>query len=172
MLKKILITTLLTILIFTGAVLAQSEENSELKERLKLIEASQNLDQKKQNFSLSKHKIGAVFTTFGEGDNIINSGLRIAPQIASPADKGLYLIGDIFYLRRDDELATFVSLSYQVHPNIYFGAGGAISDIAEYQLFVGANFRENYFVELRAINTGDSFEESEIYPAAGFQLSF
>lgn len=162
----------MAILIFTGTILAQDEENAELKQRLKLIEASQNLAHKKENFSLSKHKIGAVFTTIGEGDNVINSGIRVAPQIASPGGKGLHLIGDFFYLRGDDELATFVSLSYQVHPNIYFGAGGALSDIAEYQLFAGTNFRENFFLELRAINTGESIEDSEIYPAAGFQIPF
>jgi hypothetical protein len=160
------------ILFSTGAVLAQNNDDAERNQRLKLIEASQNLAQEKQNFSLSKHKIGAVFTNFGEGDNVINSGIRVAPQIASPGGKGLNLIGDFFYLRGDDELATFVSLSYQLHPNIYLGAGGALSDIAEYQLFVGANFRENYFFELRAINTGESVEDSEIYPAAGFQISF
>jgi hypothetical protein len=151
---------------------AAAEDNEDLEKRLELIEASQSLVQENKEKEIRPHKIGTVFTTYGEGNDIVNTGLRLAPQIASPADMPLRLMGEAIYLRQDDEIAGFLSLSLEVLPNIYLGAGGELTDTADYQTFIGWDLNENIFLELKAINNGGSFSDSEIYPAAGYQMNF
>ena len=166
----ILFITLLTITLSFNY--AAAEDNEDLEKRLELIEASQSLVQENKEKEIRPHKIGAVFTTYAEGNDIVNAGIRLAPQVASPSDMPLRLMGEAIYLRQDDEIAGFLSLSLEVVPNIYLGAGGELTDTADYQTFIGWDLNENIFLELKAVNDGGSFSDSEIYPAAGYQMNF
>ncbi|TDO85237.1 hypothetical protein DFR79_1182 [Halanaerobium saccharolyticum] len=176
MIKKktilLIILTLSLLLVFTPITIAQDKEDEELEERLELIQASQNLMKEKRVIDPKTHKLAAVFTTYGEGDTVINTGLRVAPQLATPGGMPLRFMGELFYLRQDDELAGFLSLTIEPTPSIYLGAGGEVTDTADYQVFAGWNITENIFIEARAINSGGSFSDSEVVPVAGFQFSF
>ncbi|MFW6382355.1 MAG: hypothetical protein ACOCZZ_02570 [Bacillota bacterium] len=174
--KKIILLSLVLVLslllVVTPMTIAQDEEDEDLEERLELIEASQDLMEENGEVNPKIHKIGTVFTTYGEGDTVINAGIRAAPQISSPGDMPLRFMGELFYLRQDGELVGFLSLVLEPNNSLYFGAGGEVTDTADYQLFAGWNITENIFVEARAINEGGSFEDSDIHPVAGFQFSF
>lgn len=167
-----LVLALSLLLVVTPITIAQDGEDEDLEGRLELIQASQELMKEKREVDPKVHKIATVFTTYGDGDTVINTGLRVAPQIASPAGMPLRFMGELFYLRQDDDLAGFLSLAIEPTPSIYLGAGGEVTETAEYQVFAGWNITNNIFVEARAINSGGSFDESEVEPVAGFQFSF
>lgn len=160
----------LAVLLITGTVMA--EEDNDLQWRTELIEASRAMMKEDETSEFKNHKLGTVFTTYGDGDNLINTGIRFAPQIAAPEGRPIRLIGEIFYLRGEDEIAGFMSISFEPISNLYLGAGGDVIGDADYHIFAGWNFTENIFFEARAINTGGSFEDSDIYPVAGFQINF
>lgn len=162
----------LTVMMATGTVMA--EEDNNLQWRQDLIEASRSMMEENNNDTseFKNHKLGTVFTTYGEGDNLINSGIRFAPQIATPGGKPLRFIAEVIYLRGDDEIAGFMSISFEPISNLYLGAGGDVIGEANYHIFAGWDLTENIFIEARAINTGGSFEDSDVYPVAGFQINF
>ena len=166
------ISLLSLLLIVTPAVFAQAEEEEDLKKRLELIEASQSLLEEKREADPKIHKLASVFTTYGEGDEIINTGLRAAPELVSLGDMPLRFMGEVFYLRKDEDLAAFLSLAVEPLSSFYFGGGAEVTDTADYQVFAGWNITENIFIEARAINSGSDFSESDIDPVAGFQFSF
>ena len=119
--------------------------------------------------NLTYHKVGTVFTNFGEAN--INTGLRIAPYIWKGKNSSIHLMGELFYLRQEDSFASFVSL-YGLKNNFYLGGGTEITGRANYHLFTGYEISKNIFVEARAINSGDNFENSKVYPVVGFQMNF
>ncbi|MFN2362952.1 MAG: hypothetical protein ABR596_01550 [Halarsenatibacteraceae bacterium] len=161
----------LAVVMVTGTVMA--EENDDLEWRTELIQASREMmEQEDKTPAFKNHKLGSVFTTYGEGDNIINAGIRVAPQLGSPGGIPVRFIGEVFYLRSESEIAGFMSLAFEPINNIYFGAGGDVIGEADYHLFAGWDITDNIFVEARAINTGGSFEDSNIHPVAGFQINF
>ena len=166
----ITISLFLAVIMLTTPALA--EEDEDLEWRMELIEASRAMMEEEDTPEFRNHKLGSVFTTYGEGDNLINTGLRFAPQLGSPAGRPFRFIGEVFYLRAESEIAGFMSLSFEPIENIYIGAGGDVIGEAEYHLFAGWDITDNIFVEARAINTGGSFEDSNVYPVAGFQISF
>ncbi|MFW6301848.1 MAG: hypothetical protein ACOC1W_04905 [Bacillota bacterium] len=166
----ITIVLFLAVVIFTMPVLA--EEDDDLEWRTELIQASREMMNEDENSTFKNHKLGSVFTTYGEGDNQINAGLRFAPQLGSPGEMPVRFIGEIFYLRSESEFAGFMSLAFEPVNNIYFGAGSDVIGEAEYHLFAGWDITDNIFVEARAINTGGSFEDSDLHPVAGFQITF
>ncbi|MFN2364701.1 MAG: hypothetical protein ABR596_10395, partial [Halarsenatibacteraceae bacterium] len=160
----------LAVVMVTGTVMA--EEDDDLQWRMELIEASREMMEENNTPEFKNHKLGTVFTTYGDGDNLVNSGIRFAPQLGAPGGRPLRFIGEIFYLRGEDEIAGFMSISYEPISNLYLGAGGDVIGEANYHLFAGWNVTENIFIEARAINTGGSFEDSNVYPVAGFQINF
>ena len=173
--NKIKITILfilvfLTIVMITGTAMA--EEDNDLQWRKDLIEASRAMMKENDTSEFKNHKLGTVFTTYGDGDNVINTGIRFAPQIASPGGRPVRFIGEIFYLRGEDEIAGFMSISFEPISNLYLGAGGDVIGDANYHVFAGWNISNNIFIEARAINTGGSFEDSDVHPVAGFQINF
>ncbi|MFW6378270.1 MAG: hypothetical protein ACOCZY_02590 [Bacillota bacterium] len=166
----IIITLLLAVLVIGSPVMA--EEDDDLEWRMELIEASREMMEEEETPEFKNHKLGTVFTTYGDGDNLVNSGLRFAPQLGAPGGRPLRFLGEIFYLRGEDEIAGFMSISYEPISNFYLGAGGDVVGEAEYHVFAGWDITDNIFVEARAINTGGSFEDSKVYPVAGFQINF
>lgn len=168
----ILILSLSILLVFTPAIMAQDEEDQDLEKRLELIQASQSLLEEKREVTPNLHKLATIFTTYGDGNSIINSGLRVAPELASPGNMALRFMGEVFYLRQNEDLAAFLSLAIEPIPSLYFGGGAEVTETADYQVFTGWNITENIFIEARAINSGSDFSESDIEPVAGFQFSF
>lgn len=166
----ITISLMLAVIILATPALAEEDEDMEW--RMELIQESREMMEEEDTPQFKNHKLGSVFTTYGEGDNLINTGLRFAPMLASPAGRPLRFIGEVFYLRGEGDIAGFMSLSFEPIDNIYFGAGGDVVGEAKYHLFAGWDITDNIFVEARAINTGGSFEDSDVYPVAGFQISF
>lgn len=166
----ITISIFLTLIILATPALA--EEDQDLKWRMELIQASREMMEEEDTPEYRNHKLGSVFTTYGEGDNLVNTGLRFAPELASPVNRPLRFIGEIFYLRAESEIAGFISLSYEPIENIYLGAGSDIIGEADYHIFAGVDITENIFVEARAINRGGSFEDTNVYPVIGFQINF
>jgi len=160
----------LAVVMVTGTVMA--EENDDQEWRMELIEASREMMEENDTPEFKNHKLGTVFTTYGDGDNLVNSGIRFAPQLAAPGGRPLRFVGEVFYLRGEDEIAGFMSISFEPISNLYLGAGGDVVGEANYHVFAGWNFTENIFIEARAINTGGSFEDSNVYPVAGFQINF
>lgn len=160
----------LAVVMVTGTVMA--EENDDQEWRMELIEASREMMAENDTPEFKNHKLGTVFTTYGDGENLVNSGIRFAPQLGEPGGRPVRFIGEIFYLRGEDEIAGFMSISFEPISNLYIGAGGDVVGEANYHVFAGWNLTENIFIEARAINTGGSFEDSNVYPVAGFQINF
>ena len=168
---KTLSILLIFLFIFLGFnTVSAVEVEEDLDWRMDLIIASQNLDNHKQLESQNFNNLGVVFTTFGDEKNLINTGVRYAPVIYNVNNKPIRFMGELFYMTRDAEAAGFLSLSFEPFKNIYFGAGGALTDRADYQAFVGYNISESIFLELRAIDENKS--EIETYPFFGLQMQF
>ncbi len=146
----------------------QAEEKDEdLEWRLDLIKSSRAMMETENNNNVYFHRIGTVFTNFGEAN--FNTGLRVAPSVWQKDKISVHVMGELFYLRKEDDFSSFVSL-YSLRNNIYMGAGTEITDKANYHLFVGWEITNNLFLEARAINTEGSISDSKIYPVAGFQI--
>lgn len=169
-LKKInlkLVIPLLIIIIFlliNSYVFAEEE----LSWREELMLASQALEEENNKTNSSFNQLGMVLSTFGSDNNLVNPGLRFSPMLMSSNNGVIRAVGEVFYLHEDEEIAAFLSLSYETLKNIYFGAGAELTDKADYHAFLGYNINDNIFIEARYIEA----EESKVYPFLGLQLSF
>ena len=176
LLLVVLIVLLLTVSM-TNLISAAETNDSDVQERMELIRASQPLEKKKNKYFSSK--FGMFLTNYGTGDNgEVNLGMRV--QINTPQNHILfnntdwkYAIEGV-YLKNEDDLAAFFSLQ-RLFPAIkftpYFGFGKEITGKANYQLFTGLNFTNNFFGEIKYINQ-DDLEKSRIYSVAGYQIEF
>lgn len=169
--KTDLVVSLTILLLLSSFVIPlQAEEKDEdLEWRLDLIKSSREMIKKENNQIVSFHRLGTVFTNFGEGN--INTGLRIAPYIWQGKNSSLHIMGELFYLRKEDTFASFVSL-YGLRNEVYIGAGAEITERAKYQFFAGWEVTDNIFIEARAINTEGDINQSKVYPVAGFQIRY
>lgn len=156
-------------IVLVGMPIQAEEKDDDLEWRLELIQESQNMMEKENVENLTFHKVGTVFTSFGEAN--INTGLRVAPYVWKGENSSIHLMGELFYLRQEDSFASFIS-AYGLINDFYFGGGAAITDRANYHIFTGYELTRNIFVEARAINTGSNFESSKVYPVVGFQMNF
>ena len=143
-------------------------ENNNLEWRMELIESSRALQAESKQLDSNLANIGFVFSSFYSEDNLLNSGVRYAPVIFAPGGKAVRLLAEILYLEREDDFAAFLSLSYAPFSKIYIGAGAELNNKADYHAFIGYNITENIFIEARNIKDKDT----EVYPFAGFQISF
>lgn len=143
-----------------------------LDERIELIEASRRLREEQLNVDAFSNQIGVVFTNFGSDSYLLNSGVRFDIHLAAPGGRQLKLIAEGLYLREAEDFAGFISLAFHLINRVYFGAGGEITGLANYQAFAGIDVTDNIFVELRGINIGGSFEDSDLYFNTGFKISF
>ncbi len=172
----LVIFVVLSLAIWISPVLAaeNEDENEELEWRLQLIEASREMMEEEEEVDLHFQRIATVITTFPDDGSAVNGGLSITPHLTGLAEDRAALRGraELLYLRGDGEFAGFLSLILAPWENIYFGIGGEIIGVADYQAFVGWEPTDNFFLEIRAVNTGGDIEDSEIHPAAGFQMKF
>lgn len=160
---------LLSLTLVVLPVCAEEKEEDDLEWRLELIEASRQMMEEENGKDIYFNRIGTVFTNFGEAN--INTGLRLAPFINGWEMGSLHVMGELFYLRQEDDFAGFLSL-FALKNNIYVGGGGELTGRANYHLFAGWEVTNNIFLELRAINTEGGFRSSKLYPVTGFQLKF
>jgi len=170
--RKLAIIFSIVFLIITVAVIpvkANEKEKNELEWRMELIKASREMMEEESEENGYYHRVATVFTTFGEAN--LNTGLRVAPKIWQGEKSTLHFMGEIFYLRKEDEFANFISL-YGIKNSFYIGGGAEISGRANYQIFTGWEVTDNTFLELRAINTEGNLDYSDIYPVVGFQLKY
>jgi hypothetical protein len=168
---KLIIIILVSVLILSvNAVQAQSD----LENRLALIEASQQLEaEKEREVSPRKHKFGVTLSNFSSEGNLLNPGFRMENQLTEVEGRSLKLVSEAYYLREEDDFAGFISLAFEPHPLGYIGAGAEVTGRANYQVFAGVNITENIFAEVKGINSEENgSEETEIYFGTGFMIGF
>lgn len=162
---------ILAILMTVFFIIPVSSQDS-LEARMELIEASQNLQQRREQNSASsqRFRFGVSLSNFGSADTMVNPGLRLENKLT---DSGrLKLISELYYLREDEELASFLSLAVKPASFGYLGLGAELSGRANYQLFAGLNLTDNIFVELKGVNDDSDLEDTELYFATGFMIGF
>lgn len=170
--RRLLYISGFIILIFSLVVLPARAED-DLNTRLELIAESQKLEQEMHEAELAaRHQFGFSFTNFRSDTNMLNPGFRLENQLTDLGGRPLKLITEAYYLRASDDISGFVSLAFEPHPLVYFGAGGAIDSRADYQVFTGVNITENIFIEAKGINSGESSDEIDVYFATGFKIGF
>lgn len=159
-------------LVIINLFIVPASANYTLEERLELIEASRRLQEEQITVDAFSNQIGVVFTNFGSDSYLLNPGVRFDIHLAAPGGRQFKLITEGLYLREPEDFAGFISLAFHPVNRVYFGAGGEITGLANYQAFVGIDITDNIFLELKGINTGGSFEDSDIYFSTGFKISF
>ena len=169
---KITVITLVIFLLFSIAVIpakANEKKEDELEWRMELIKASREMMGEESEENMYYHQVATVFTTFGEAS--LNTGLRVAPYVWKGEKSSLHLMGEIYYLRKENDFANFISF-YEMEDGFYIGGGAEITDRANFQIFTGWEVTNHIFLELRAINTEGQLDDSDLYPVAGFQLKY
>lgn len=169
--KKITLIFIIIILMIGFNIIPVMAQDS-LEARMELIEASQNLQQRREQETdlYQKHRFGVTLSNFGSADTMVNPGLRLENQLT---DTGrLKLVSELYYLRESEDLASFLSLAIRPVSFAYLGLGAELSGKADYQIFAGANLTDNIFVELKGVNDDSDIEDSELYFATGFMIGF
>ncbi|SIQ94242.1 hypothetical protein [Halanaerobium kushneri] len=165
--------------ILPATVLAQQKnDDRKLEERIKLIKASQHLEQKKEKEAVSA--VSLFMTTYHSGDKELNLGAKFESELFKNKSQSMisvaYVIEGIYLAGEDTNLAGFLSLRAALKEklfNPYIGAGAEIMGKADYQAFVGLNLTDNFFVETKFINDkNDSDNKGDFYSAVGFKMSF
>jgi len=166
----ILIFALISLITFFNLVPVMAQDS--LDARMELIEASQNLQQRReqQTAPYQKHRFGVSLSNFGSAESMVNPGLRLENQLT---DTGMInLVSELYYIRESEDLAAFLSLAIRPVSFAYLGLGAELSGKADYQIFAGANLTENIFIELKGVNDDSDIEDSELYFATGFMIGF
>ncbi|MEC9490293.1 MAG: hypothetical protein UMU04_05040 [Halanaerobiales bacterium] len=168
---KLIVLIIASVLILSvSGVQAQSD----LDNRLALIEASQELEaENRQKLEPRQHKFGVTLSNFSSEGNLMNPGFRLENQLTGGPGSALKLVSEAYYLREEDDFAGFISLAFEPHPLGYFGAGAEVTGRANYQVFAGINVTENIFAEVKGINSEENgSKETEIYFGTGFMIGF
>jgi len=175
----VLLAILIIFIIFSAALspalaAENDDEKDDLEWRMDLIEASRSMMEEEQEIDIHYHRVGTSITTFPDDGATVNAGLSLTPHLTDLAEDGAALRGraELFYLRERDDFAGFLSLIFALREDIYLGVGGEVMDAADYQVFTGWEPVDNFFLEIRAVNTEGDIWDSEIHPAAGFQMKF
>ena len=170
------IKTFVIIIFVTLFILSVSavQAQSDLENRLALIEASQQLEaEREQEAGPAKHQFGVSLSNFSSEGNMLNPGFRLENQLAAPGGRPLKLVSEAYYLREDDEFAGFMSLAFEPHPLAYIGAGAEVTGKANYQVFAGVNLTKNIFAEIKGVNSDQNgSDDTEIYFGTGFMIGF
>ena len=171
--RRLLYLSVFIVLILSLIVFPVRAEDDDLETRLELISASQRLEQEMHEADLpARHQFGFSFTNFRSGSNMLNPGVRLENELVDLGGRPLKLITEAYYLRAASDFSGFISLAFEPHELVYFGAGGAIDSHADYQVFAGINITENIFVEAKGINSGENSDDINLYFATGFKIGF
>lgn len=172
-----LVTSVFIILLifYSAAVLAQSEnEDPPLKQRMSLIEASQQLRQEQTEEPAAG--VSLFMTNYHSGDKELNLGAKYENRLLEYTDQSIielnYVIEGIYLEGEDENLAGFLSLKASLKNRMYIGAGPEIMDVADYQAFVGLNLTDNFFVETKFIDDKKNSDSDDFYSALGFKINF
>jgi|GEM_PF-2288997 len=147
-------------------------EDPELDDRMRLIEASEQLAAERDP-DLLGFKAGLMATNFGAEEAQINPGARLVYYV--PQVDVLRLQGEAIYIR--DDLSASGFLGAAVEPlrdsflSPYAGAGIEVGGYANYQVFGGVEVWDNFFLEAKYVSEDDA-DQNNIYLAVGFQLRF
>ncbi|ADQ15224.1 hypothetical protein [Halanaerobium hydrogeniformans] len=167
----ILLFGILIILLISSSVSAQTS----MEERIRLIEASQNLQrQMEEEKTYANHNSLAVFfTNYKINGNEVNPGLRLGVDVPV---SGLSIMFEGIYYRAKSNGDAFIGvkfspLEYQMLTP-YIGAGVGVTGKANYQVFLGTDVSENFFIEAKYIDEELSSEDSNVAAVAGFQIKF
>ena len=169
MIKKISVFLVIIIFLFTISALAEDEQ---LKDRLALIQASQNLNVKEE--SISENRLGIFLTEFGANEGEVSIGGNL--EISLFKQHTARMLSEIIYLKDKETLAGFLSLKF-VYPleknlSFYLGGGPELTGEAQYQVFAGFNILEDFFIEGKYINQEGLVTDSDFYLTTGLQLGF
>lgn len=176
----ILFVFFMFLIINSPLILAQENESQivdqNLTERIELIEASQQFSKAKTNISQTaavslyacnyhtnntQYKLGAKFEKIFYG-NMNSTNLS-------------YVIEGIYLDNEEEDVAAFLSLQTTLSNRMfspYFGLGAEVMNVADYQIFLGLNLSQYFFVETKFINEKDDLEEGDFYSAFGFKIPF
>lgn len=167
----ILLFGLLIILLISSSASAQTN----VEERLRLIEASQNLqrEMEEEKTYVSHNSLAVFFTNYKISGNEVNPGLRLGIDVPGP---GLSIIFEGIYYRAKSNGDAFIGfkfspLEYQMFEP-YIGAGVGVTGKADYQIFLGTDVSDNFFIEAKYIDEELSSDDSNVAAVAGFQIKF
>lgn len=169
----VLILTVLTFLICIAMTAPVNAESFDLQERLELIRASQQLQQEKEGIvdETIRNEIGISFTNYGSSRYMMNPGGRLETYLIFSENLPLKVITEVYYLREREDISSFLSFAVEPYRRAYAGAGVELTDFDNYKVFTGLNITENLFIEAKAVNSGGSLTDSDIYFGAGFKFN-
>lgn len=166
------------VLVFSTAVLAQTEDDSSMNERMNLIEESQQLSQEQNEEELTSG-LSLFVTSYHSGDAELNLGAKYENRLLDYREDSMielnYVLEGIYLEGEDDNLAGFLSLKASLKDKMfapYLGAGAEFLDKADYQAFVGLNLTNNLFVETKFIEDKERTDSDDFYSAVGFKINF
>lgn len=184
LISNFIIVGLTFLFIFSMMVSAQEgAEDAQLKERIHLIQASQQMLEDKERAAVDRSGISLYVTNFhtdkteyklgGKFEQLLpfgNLNERLNSVNLSYVIEGIYLEGE------KNPIAGFLSLKATLSNRMfspYFGLGAEFMGVADYQGFVGLNvFDKNFFVETKFINDKDEWDSGKFYAVTGFTLSY
>jgi hypothetical protein len=165
--KRILIGGLLVLTLVLSVLPVGAGAASEEREALFL--ASRRLLEEQQ--TPPHTRAGILVTNYGK-DAEYSLGARVESNLSGPAR---FLVEGI-YLKEEKEVAGFIGMklvpAISLERPLYVGLGIGLKEEYRFQLFGGLELTENIFVEMKYIDDEISFDEENLYVAAGFQLSF
>ena len=174
----VLFLSVVLLVFMSASVLAQQETNDQkVEERVKLIKASQQLEQEQNKKPAAA--VSLYVTTYHSGDKELNLGAKYEGELFKDRIQSMvsidYVLEAIYLEEEDINLAGFLSLKASLKDKLfapYIGAGAEIMGKADYQAFVGLNLTDNFFVETKFINDKDELESGDFYSAVGFKINF
>ena len=171
------------IFLFSVNIYAQEteEQDSVLKERIELIQASKRMSEEKEKDAAAKGGVSLYVTNFHTDETEYKLGGKFEqPLSARKSSKSLnditlsYVIEGIYLEGESTSIAGFLSLKATLNNrrfSPYLGLGAEFMGVANYQGFVGLNIMDsNFFVETKFINDQDEWDSGNFYSVAGFRI--
>ncbi len=156
---------------------AESIFESDILERMELIQASQKLEKEKNAIPTNTYAL--FLTDFATDGGEANLGMKVEidfPEkvLKNNKNKWRYTIEGI-YLKSEADSVVFFSLKRlfkELYYSPYFGVGAELTDRANYQLFNGLYIMNNFYIESKIINEEGDFKDSKFYSVCGYQINF
>jgi len=173
----ILLTAAFWALMPINALAQEEKSDQEMDARVKLIKASQQLEEEQNKEDASA--VSLYMTTYHSGEKELNLGAKYERSLFKDRNQSMvsvdYVIEGIYLEGEDTNLAGFLSLKSSLKDKLfypYLGAGAEFMGKADYQAFVGLNLTDNFFVETKFINDKDELDSGDFYSTVGFKMNF
>ena len=183
--SNFVIVGLAFVFIFSMTVYAQETDDKDavFAERIKLIQASQQISEEKKMASVNRSGISLYVTNYHTDQTEYKLGGKFEqPLFPNRNTQELnnialsYVIEGIYLENESTSLAGFLSIKATLNNRMfspYFGAGAEFMGVANYQGFIGLNLLDsNFFVETKFINDKDEWDSGDFYSVAGFKINF